>query len=159
MATASWARCSSPASAHSLAASPDTESRPSQARKLGLEPGQRVGIDRRPTGWALADPLFDLVYVRAPASADVIVAFFTRAKELESRLPALAERIHPDGALWVAWPRRAAGHGSDITDNVVREHALPLGIVDVKVAAIDADWSGLRFVWRVANRRKNAVRR
>ena len=57
------------------------------------------------------------------------------------------------GALWVAWPRRAAGHGSDITDTVIREYALPLGLVDVKVAAIDDDWSGLRVVWRTENRR------
>jgi hypothetical protein len=64
-----------------------------------------------------------------------------------------ATRIYPAGALWVAWPRRAAGHRSDITDNVVREHALPLGVVDVKVAAIDDDWSGLRLVWRTENRR------
>ena len=51
----------------------------------------------------------------------------------------------PIGAVWVAWPRRAGGHTSDITDNVVREYALPLGLVDVKVAAIDDDWSGLRL--------------
>ncbi|MEJ0014705.1 MAG: hypothetical protein WDN07_04015 [Actinomycetota bacterium] len=51
-----------------------------------------------------------------------------------------------------AWPRRAGSHRSDITDNLVRDVALPLGIVDVKVAAIDDDWSGLRFVWRVSNR-------
>jgi hypothetical protein len=55
--------------------------------------------------------------------------------------------------LWVAWPRRAGGHRSDITDTVIREHALPMGLVDVKVAAIDEDWSGLRLVWRVENRR------
>jgi hypothetical protein len=52
----------------------------------------------------------------------------------------------------VAWPRRAAGHRSDITENLIREQALPLGVVDVKVAAIDPDWSGLRLVWRVSNR-------
>jgi hypothetical protein len=52
----------------------------------------------------------------------------------------------------VAWPRRAGGHHSDITDNTIREQALPLGVVDVKVAAIDDDWSGIRLVWRLANR-------
>jgi hypothetical protein len=50
--------------------------------------------------------------------------------------------------LWVAWPRRAGGHTSDITDNIVRQIVLPLGLVDVKVAALDQDWSGLKFVWR-----------
>jgi len=56
--------------------------------------------------------------------------------------------ITVDGSLWIAWPRRAAGHISDITDNVVRNVALPLGLVDVKVAALDEDWSALKFVWR-----------
>jgi hypothetical protein len=74
------------------------------------------------------------------------------ARELPERLPGLVKRIYPDGALWVAWPRRAGGHHSDITDNTIREQALPLGVVDVKVAAIDDDWSGIRLVWRLANR-------
>jgi hypothetical protein len=84
--------------------------------------------------------------------ADVIVAFVRSSGDLAQRLPDLAERIFPSGALWIAWPRRAGGHVSDVTDGVVREHVLPLGLVDVKVAAIDEDWSGLRVVWRVANR-------
>ena len=127
-----------------------------QARKLGLKPGQRVSLDDPPPGWTLSDPPDGLVYVggpgEAPSEADVIIAFFTRAEEIGAQLPALAERIYPDGAVWAAWPRRAGGHTSDITDNVVREHALAIGLVDVKVAAIDDDWSGLRLVWRAANR-------
>ena len=71
---------------------------------------------------------------------------------MAGELDGLARRIYRAGALWVAWPRRAGGHSSDITDNVIREHALPIGLVDVKVAAIDDDWSGLRLVWRVENR-------
>ena len=123
-----------------------------QARKLGLRPGQLLSLDEPPSGWALADPPAGLEFVDASAPAELIVAFFTRADELPRRLPALARRIHPDGALWVAWPRRAGGHISDITDMIVRREALPLGIVDVKVAVIDKDWSGLRFVWRRSNR-------
>jgi len=80
------------------------------------------------------------------------LAFFTTADELPARLPGLAQRIYPAGALWIAWPRRAGGHHSDITENLIRERALPLGVVDVKVAAIDDDWSGLRMVWRLSNR-------
>jgi hypothetical protein len=64
----------------------------------------------------------------------------------------LARRIFPAGGLWLAWPRRAGGHDSDITENGLRDVALPLGIVDNKVAAIDEDWSGLRVVWRVEHR-------
>ena len=123
-----------------------------QARKLGLKAGQRVSLDDPPADWSLADPPDGLEYIDGTGAADVIIAFFARADDIGLRLPALAERIYPDGAVWAAWPRRAGGHTSDITDNVVREHALAIGLVDVKVAAIDADWSGLRLVWRVAHR-------
>jgi hypothetical protein len=123
-----------------------------QARKLGLKPGQRVGIDERPDGWDFADPPDLVTYVDSPEPADLIIGFFTAAEQIPARLPDLTQRIHPAGSLWVAWPRRAGGYESDIADNVVRAHALPLGVVDVKVAAIDDDWSGLKFVWRVANR-------
>jgi hypothetical protein len=129
-----------------------------QARKLGLKPGQRVALDDPPPGWGFADPPGGLELTSgagpedATAAADLIVAFFSRAADLGLRLPGLAERIFPDGAVWAAWPRRAGGHTSDITDNVVREYALPLGLVDVKVAAIDDDWSGLRLCWRKENR-------
>ena len=123
-----------------------------QARKLGLKPGQRVALDDPPPGWVFADPPGGLELIGAAGPADLIVAFFSRAADLGLRLPGLAERIFPEGAVWAAWPRRAGGHISDITDNVVREYALPLGLVDVKVAAIDDDWSGLRLCWRKENR-------
>ena len=120
---------------------------------MGIKPGLRVALDAAPPGWALADPPDGLIPVAGDEPADVIIGFFTAAAELPDRLPDLVPRIYPSGALWVAWPRRAGGHDSDITDNIVREQALALGVVDVKVAAIDDDWSGLRFVWRVANRK------
>jgi hypothetical protein len=122
-----------------------------QARKLGLKPGHRLRIDQPPDGWALDRPP-DLRLVEEAEAADVILSFFRSAAELPARLPALAKAIYPKGALWIAWPRRAGGHRSDITENLLRDQALPLGIVDVKVAALDEDWSALRFVWRVENR-------
>jgi hypothetical protein len=125
----------------------------SQARKLGLSDGLRVAIDEAPAAWALQDPPGGLEYV-TDGPADLILAFFTAADDIAPRLPALAGRIYPAGAVWVAWPRRAGGHRSDITDNSVRERALPLGLVDVKVAAIDDDWSGLRLVWRLSERQR-----
>jgi hypothetical protein len=123
-----------------------------QARKLGIKPGLRVALDAQPAGWGLQDPPGGLAPADADGSADVIIAFFRTAAEIGGRLPALGRRVHPGGAIWAAWPRRAAGHRSDITDNVVRTLALETGLVDVKVAAIDDDWSGLRLVWRVSQR-------
>lgn len=123
-----------------------------QARKLGLKAGHRVSLDHAPAEWALEAPPDDVISVPAPDAADVVIAFFSSAGELPLRLPELVQRIYPSGALWVAWPRRAGGHDSDITESIIRACALELGVVDVKVAAIDADWSGLRLVWRLANR-------
>jgi hypothetical protein len=125
----------------------------SQAAKLGIRPGQRVQLHQPPPGWALADPPPGLSLVLdADGTADLIIAFFSTAEDMAAQLGGLARRVFPAGALWVAWPRRAGGHRSDITDNVIRSRALPIGLVDVKVAAIDEDWSGLRLVWRAARR-------
>lgn len=117
-----------------------------------MKAGQRVLVDHGPPTWTLTDPPDGLVGVGPREPADLIISFFSSANDLPIRLPELVRRIHPSGALWIAWPRRAGGHESDITENLIREHALPLGVVDVKVAAIDNDWSGLRVVWRIANR-------
>jgi len=121
-----------------------------QARKLGLKPGLRVSLDKPPPGWRLTDPP-DVSHV-PDGAADVIVAFVRAEADLAPRVEALGHRIFPAGALWIAWPRKAAGHISDMTENAVRDAALPLGLVDVKVAAIDDDWSGLKLVWRVEKR-------
>lgn len=102
---------------------------------------------------ALLDPLPPgATEVAEPAAADVVVLFTTGRAALAERLPALAEAIFPDRMLWIAWPKRASGVPTDVTEDVVREVALPLGLVDTKVAAIDATWSGLRLVWRKERR-------
>jgi hypothetical protein len=77
----------------------------------------------------------------------VVLLFVRQAAELP-RAADMASSLPPGCALWVAWPRRAAGHRSDVTDQLVRTAVLPTGLVDVKVAAIGEDWSGLRFVHR-----------
>ncbi|UFS59703.1 DUF3052 domain-containing protein [Subtercola endophyticus] len=123
-----------------------------QAQKLGLKPGLRVCLDQAPGGWMLDTPPAGLVEVSAAEPADIIVAFVRRAAELSPRIPSLARRVFPAGALWIAWPRKAGGHVSDLGDAVVRGAALEFGLVDVKVAALDTDWSALKFVWRVENR-------
>lgn len=122
------------------------------ARKLGIKPGASLALDEAPPGWAVPDLPDGVVVVADGAPADVVVAFFRESAGLPDRLPGLARRIFPAGGLWLAWPRRAGGHDSDITENGLRDLALPLGIVDNKVAAIDEDWSGLRVVWRVEHR-------
>ncbi len=118
------------------------------ARKLGVKPGARLALDRAPDGWSVPELPAGVVPTAETEPADVVVAFFREPAELPARLPQLAGRIFPAGSLWVAWPRRAGGHESDITENDVRDHALPLGIVDTKVAALDGDWSGLKLMWR-----------
>ncbi len=123
-----------------------------QAKKLGLKPGHRLSLDHAPARWGVADPPDGVVLVDDPERADVVISFFSSAGELPGRLGGLGERIFPGGSLWIAWPRRAGGHRSDITDDVVREHVLPLGLVDTKIAALDEDWSALRVVWRREHR-------
>jgi hypothetical protein len=127
-------------------------SRTPLAKKLGIKPGARLALDAAPPGWAVPDLPEGVLPAADGEPADVVVAFFRDAAELPDRLPALARRIFPAGSLWLAWPRKAGGHRSDITENGLRDHALPLGIVDNKVAAIDDDWSGLRVVWRLEHR-------
>ena len=78
----------------------------------------------------------------------MVVAFFVRRRDFERRIDRLARMIFPAGALWVAWPKRAAALETDMHDGVVRDVALPLGLVDNKVCAIDETWSALRVVWR-----------
>jgi hypothetical protein len=120
-----------------------------QARKLGLKAGSRFASIAAPAGWALDDPP---PLEPATDHADVLLHFVRSAAEITPALEAAEQRIFPDGALWIAWPRKAAGHVSDVGDNVVRAAVLPRGLVDVKIAAIDEDWSGMKIVWRKENR-------
>jgi hypothetical protein len=94
-----------------------------------------------------------IVRRRAQGSADVIVSFTTRGESLRRGVGALGQLVFPNGALWIAWPKKASGVVTDVTEHVVREVALPLGLVDNKVCAIDETWTGLRFVWRTERRR------
>ncbi len=124
-------------------------SRTPLCRKLGIEDGHVIALLGEPAGWRI-EGLPDTVVVRKRVRGplDVIVAFFGEREQLQRRLPVLMRALLPDGSLWFAWPRKAAGHASDISENGLREIVLPTGLVDVKVAALDEDWSGLKFVWR-----------
>ncbi|MEW6582728.1 MAG: DUF3052 domain-containing protein [Actinomycetota bacterium] len=121
------------------------------AQKLGVAPGARVLVVRPPDGLdALLSPLPEGARLlrRAAGDVDMALAFCTRRAELARDLPRLAALLPPRGAVWAAWPKRASGVPTDVTEDVVRDVALPLGLVDVKVCAIDATWSGLRLVRR-----------
>ena len=124
-------------------------------KKLGIKEGDALAFPGAPPGFHnLVEPLPDGVRVkeRAVAPVDVVVAFFTRRGELERRFESLAKAIYPDGGLWIAWPKRTSGVPTNLTEDVLREIALPRGLVDNKVCAIDETWSGLRLVHRLENR-------
>jgi hypothetical protein len=129
------------------------------ARKLGIRTGDAVAVVGAPAGWSIPElPDAVAVRTRTRGAPDVIIAFFTRCSDLERRLPALVDATSAEASLWIAWPRKAAGHVSDITENGLRELILPSGLVDTKVAALDEDWSGLRFVWRKELRKAVSAR-
>ena len=123
-------------------------------QKLGLAEGQRVHVEGAPTDYLLLTALpADLVQFTTPRAAfDVAHVFVTRASDLATMLARLPKRLPPNGMLWISWPKKTSGVASDITEDSIRELALPLGLVDIKVCAIDATWSGLKLVWRKERR-------
>lgn len=129
-------------------------SQTSLAKKLGLKEGSSLLLLEPPSGWIVAGTpagtkvLRGRITSRKVEQADVVIAFFRQADQLMHDAASLAARLVPGSSLWIAWPRRAGGHVSDITDNLLRQVLLPAGVVDVKVAALDDDWSGLKFVRR-----------
>ena len=125
------------------------------ARKLGIKEGARVALLGAPGGFeAELEPLPDGVRTtrRASTGLDVALLFVTRRRELEARFAQVARHLQPGGGLWVAWPKRASGVATDLTEPVVMEVGLNHGLVDNKVCAVTEVWSGLRFVVRLADR-------
>jgi hypothetical protein len=124
-------------------------------RKLGIKPSAALGLIGAPDGFD--DTLGELpedVTVRRSLRGrfDVIVAFFVERPAFARRLPSLRDALSPDGGLWIAWPKRASGVPTDMSENLVRDAGLEAGLVDNKVCAIDEVWSGLRLVYRVKDR-------
>jgi hypothetical protein len=124
-------------------------------QKLGLREGDRVLLVGAPEHFERRlEPLPPGASVsrRARRPLDAIVFFTTSRTEIERRHEEIAARLTPAGMLWLAWPKRASGVPTDVTEDVLREVILPSGMVDTKVCAIDETWSGLRFVRRKALR-------
>lgn len=119
------------------------------AKKLGIRPEHVVALVGVPDGWTIPD-IQPGANVRTDLRkrADVTIAFIRSRRELEKQRSRLERAVSPDASLWVAWPRKAGGHVSDVTEQSLRDALLPSGLVDTKVAALDEDWSALRFVWR-----------
>jgi hypothetical protein len=122
------------------------------ARKLGIKEGHAIAaVGAVPDDFAsLVEPLPPGVQWKKQARAplDLVIAFFRRRRDVSARWTALTSAVGPEGAVWVAWPKRSSGIATDLTEDTFREDLLPSGWVDTKVCAVDETWSGLRFVLR-----------
>ena len=120
------------------------------AKKLSLRDGQRVWFDNMPEDVAdeIDEYALDLTFVDPAQGIDAAHVFVTERADLEAKLMTLRNQIAPDGQVWVSWPKKAANVPTDITEDTIREIALPMGFVDTKVCAVDETWSGLKLVIR-----------
>jgi hypothetical protein len=126
-------------------------------KKLGIKEGHKVAVVNAPN--AFAELLGDLprqavieAGLSGKARFDLIVVFVTSRADLQRQIAAARRHMTAAAGLWIAWPKKTARIATDVTENVVREVALPTGLVDNKVCAIDETWSGLRLVVRLALR-------
>ncbi len=124
-------------------------------KKLGLKPGQRIALLSCPPGYgktlgALPEKV-DCVQ-QLDAQLDFIQLFVTRQAELKQRFKDAKRCLATDGSLWISWPKKASGVPTELNENLIREIGLGLGLVEVKVCAVDETWSGLKFVYRLKDR-------
>ena len=131
-------------------------SKRSLVEKLGIKPGMNFAVFGAPPDYAatlgeLPEGARLQTQFRSPLK---FIHFFTKKrKTLEGRFAALKKALAPDGALWISWPKGASRVPTDLSDGVVREIGLRHGLVDIKVCAVDETWSGLKFVYRVRDRK------
>jgi len=127
------------------------------SKKLGIGQGSRVKTVRAPDDYAtLLAPIPDgaVVSARLRGEVDIWHVFAKSRAELETGIARAMSAMPEDGSLWVSWPKKSSGVRTDVTEDVIREVALPLGLVDVKVCAVDETWSGLKLVIRKDLRRR-----
>ena len=126
------------------------------AKKLGIVTGSRIFLSDAPKDYLkLVAPLPEGVRVvpRIDSETDIVHIFSTQRARLEKALRTALTRLRQDGMIWVSWPKKSSKVPTDITENTIREMALPMGLVDTKVCAVDEVWSGLKLVVRKENRR------
>ena len=128
------------------------------AQKLGIKMGFAVAAIGAPCHYrALLEPLPDSVRFCGIAAKPQLIHYFCSERARFAReLPILRKKMRDDAMLWISWPKKTAGVPTTMSEDVVRELALPLGLVDTKVCAVDETWSALRLVVRVANRKLTA---
>lgn len=125
------------------------------AKKLGIKPGAEICAIGAPTNYAkLLAPLPDGVRIssRLDERTDLIHVFSTEKAKLAAALRESVAKMKPDAVVWVSWPKKAAKVETDITEDTIRDIALPMGLVDIKVCAVDEVWSGLKLVLRKENK-------
>ena len=125
------------------------------AKKLGFKPGQRAWfVDMPDSVRAEIDPaaIGLVLLAEAEPGLDAAHVFVTARTDLERHVALLRKHLAPDGPIWVSWPKKASKVATDITEDAIRAVALPTGLVDVKVCAVDEIWSGLKLVVRKALR-------
>lgn len=127
-------------------------------KKLGIQPGHRICILNAPPGYAqtlgpLPAGVKRVARLGKPHSLDFIHAFFLQTRPLASQFAALKAALAYDGLLWISWPKKTPKVTTDLNENVIRQLGLAAGLVDVKVAAVDEVWSGLKFVYRLKDRK------
>ena len=122
-------------------------------KKLGIRAGSRIQFVSAPKDFReLVGPLPEGALPQSDGTLDFAIVFVKKMGDLAARFPALRDRLESNGMLWVAWPKRASGVETDLTEGAVRDYGLEAGLVDVKVCAIDDTWSGLKFVRRLKDR-------
>jgi hypothetical protein len=124
-------------------------------RKLGFKPSMRVAFVDAPDHYAalLGDLPQPISILKRPSQNMDLVHFFTRrSRALERKLPALKATLAPHGMLWISWPKKSSTLSTEVAEADVRRAGLEIGLVDIKICAVDEDWSGLKFVYRKEDR-------
>src|SRR5687767_6136187 len=126
-------------------------------RKLGIKEGFRLGFVNSPKGFrkelGALPPDVKISAGQLPAPLDLIILFTDSEQTLKIEFPILAEKLHSSGMLWIAWPKKSSGVSTDLSFDIVQKVGLQAGLVDVKICAINEIWSGLKFVYRLKDRK------